>query len=192
MNSMQTTAPLVRRSLNTSSRHARELARQVCEGQMTLDAPYQRGAVWTVRQQRGLVRSWLLGLPVPAVVVNRRYAVDAFDHQGPAFDFAVIDGKQRLQAAVAWFFDDLAVPVSWFEPDAVERATNTDDGPYVTFAGLTLTHQRLTTNRALLPVAEAVLETVAAEAEVFGLLNGAGVPQTEADMARAAAIANGA
>lgn len=192
MNTMQTTAPLVHRSLDATNRHAREIARQVVEGQMTLDAPYQRGSVWTARQQRDLIRSWLLGLPVPALIVNRRHDVPAFDHQGPSFEFAAIDGKQRLQAAAAWFFGDLAVPASWFAPDDVEQVTETDDGPYVTFAGLALVRQRFVTNRCLIPVAETTLTSIAAEAEVFGLLNGSGVPQSEDDMARAASVAAGA
>ncbi|WP_251153704.1 DUF262 domain-containing protein [Cellulosimicrobium sp. Marseille-Q4280] len=192
MDTMQTAAPLAHRSLDASNRHARELARQVVEGHMSLDAPYQRGSVWTERQQRDLVRSWMLGLPVPAIVVNRRYAVDTFDHgNGAAFELAAIDGKQRLQAAIAWFFGDLAVPASWFAADDVEATIETSDGPYVRYRDLAISRQRLLTNRCLIPVAEATLDSIAAEAEVFGLLNGAGVAQTEADMARAAAIAAG-
>jgi hypothetical protein len=192
MDTMQTAAPLVHRSLDATNRHARELARQVVEGHMTLDAPYQRGSVWTERQQRDLVRSWMLGLPVPAIVISRRYAVKTFDQgDSPAFEFAAIDGKQRLQAAIAWFFGDLAVPASWFDADDVEATVETDDGPYVRYADLVISRQRFITNRCLIPVAETTLGSIAAEAEVFGLLNGSGVPQTDDDMARAAAIAAG-
>lgn len=148
--------------------------------------------MWTERQQRDLVRSWMLGLPVPAIVISRRYAVEAFNHgDSPAFEFAAIDGKQRLQAAIAWFFGDLAVPASWFDADDVEATVETDDGPYVRYADLVISRQRFITNRCLIPVAEATLNSVAAEAEVFGLLNGSGVPQTDDDMARAAQIAAG-
>ncbi len=188
---MQTSAPLVRQSLDATYRQARELARLVVEGRITLDAPYQRGRVWTRRQQRDLIRSWLLGLPVPTIITNARWRTDDFDHLGPAFETAVIDGKQRLSTAVDWFFGDLSVPSSWFEPDAVARTVQTEDGPYVAHAGLTEPMRRFVANRFLLPVAEAAVGSVAQEALIFGLVNGGGVPQSALHLARVAAIVRG-
>lgn len=65
---------------------ARELADHVTPGRATVDAPYQRGPVWTTEQQVNLVRSWLLGPPHP----------DDRQHE-----WAVVDGKQRQLAAAA-------------------------------------------------------------------------------------------
>ncbi|EYR64883.1 hypothetical protein N866_03320 [Actinotalea ferrariae CF5-4] len=190
MTTLQSSAPLVPQSLDASARSAREVARYVVDGHMTLDAPYQRGSVWSVDQRRNLVRSWMLGLPVPAIIINRRYR-EAFVHPpaGPRFEFAAVDGKQRLETAVAWFFGDLTVPASWFPAERVRGTVDTDDGPYVAFEGLDVVAQRHTVNRFLVPVAEASADTVADEAVIFGLVNGAGVPQTDADLARAAQIA---
>lgn len=191
MTSLQTPAPLVHQSLDATSRSSREMARLVVDGQMTLDAAYQRGSVWSLEQRRNLVRSWMTGLPIPALIVNRRYR-PAFVHpRGESFEWAAIDGKQRLQTAVAWFFGDLSVPASWFPDELVHETVQTDDGPYVTHAGLDLVGQRYTSNRFLIPVAEASVDTVADEAAIFGLVNGAGVPQSDDDLERAARIARG-
>lgn len=168
------------------------MARLVVDGQLTLDAPYQRGSVWSLEQRRNLVRSWMLGLPIPALIVNRRYR-EPFVHpaDGVRFEYAAIDGRQRLETAVAWFFGDLAVPASWFPAELVRELVQTDDGPYVTHAGLDPVGQRHTTNRFLIPVAEASVNTVAEEAVIFGLVHGAGVPQTGDDLERAARVARG-
>lgn len=188
---LQTTAPLVHQPMDATSRMAREMARLVTEGHMVLDPPYQRGSVWTVEQRRNLVRSWMLGLPIPALIVNRRY-LERFVHpDGPRHEYAVIDGKQRLETAVAWFAGELTVPASWFDPGMVLEPVDTDDGPYVAYTGLDVVEQRYTSNRFLIPVAEASVATVGEEAAIFGLVNGAGVPQSEEDMARAARVAAG-
>lgn len=189
---LQSSAPLVHQSLDASARQARELARLHRTGELILDAPYQRGAVWSTDQRRNLIRSWLLGLPIPAIILNDRGTESwAVANGAQEQVYAVIDGKQRLESAIAWFTGQLDVPASWFEPDAVERTRDTDDGPYVTFDELTLPGQRWTTNRALLPVASAKVSSVAAEAVIFGLVNGAGVPQDEDTLERARSIAAG-
>jgi len=82
------------------------------------------------------------------------------------------------------------VPVSWFDPEGVERTVATDDGHYVTHGGLSEPMRRFTANRFLLPIAEASVGSIAQEAVIFGLVNGGGVPQSAHDLARAAAIAN--
>lgn len=184
---MQTPTPLVHQSLDATNRMAAELVRFVENAQMTLDAPYQRGSVWSVRQQQDLVRSWLLGLPVPAIIINARYRCPGWDTKG--HEYACIDGKQRIEAARAWFHGNLAVPASWFREEHIASTIETEDGPYVTHEHLTLSGQRYTSNRFMLPVAEARVEKVAQEAVIFGLVNGGGVPQDDETMARAAQIA---
>lgn len=189
----QSPKPLSNLSLHATNRPASFYPHLHEKGLLLLDPPYQRGAVWSTAQQMGLIYSWLRGLPIPAVVINKRDTT-AWDRANPGYDgpmWAVIDGQQRIRTAIAWFNSDLAVPSSWFKPDLVDTSENTDDGLYVRFAGLALPGQRHFDNFALLPTAEAQLPTVEAEAEVYLLVNGGGTPQTAADMARAGRVAAG-
>ena len=188
----QTPEPIEHMSLNASNRLADELARYYAEGRITGDLPYQRGSVWTYDQRVALIKSWLSGTPIPAVVINDRTSTVWEDGHGPSgrkARWALIDGKQRLETAVAWFTGDLPVPASWFPPDRIAVTEDTEDGPYVRFTGLTETGQRLFENKALLPTATASVASVEAEAEIYQRVNGGGTPQTDADMARAAAVA---
>lgn len=177
----QTAAPLTRLPINTFNRRADDLAAQVVSGDVDVNPPYQRGEVWTTDQQVGLVFSLLTGLPIPTIIVNRRWG------DGPSL--VVIDGKQRLTAIVAWFNGELAVPASWFPSGEVASVTETADGPYVTLAGLT-DHGRARASRSVLPVGETEVATVEEEATIYLIVNGAGTPQSDADMANAARIAN--
>ena len=184
---MQTAAPLEQLSLQATNRPARELARLALSGDMELAAPYQRSSVWTARQRINLVRSWATRIPVPAVVINNRGTNDWTGER--SFYCSVVDGKQRIETAVAWFDGKLAVPSSWFEAGACLTVVATGDGDYVTFDGLHETQQRRFSNWAQLPVLEAQLPTVAAEAELYELINTGGTAQTDDDLARASAIA---
>lgn len=189
----QTTAPLEHISLGATNRFVEFFVRTVERGDMILDAPYQRGDVWTPDQQIALVRSWLMGIPVPAVIINDRTSPwwsEANPDAELGSAYAVIDGKQRILAGIAWLSGGLAVPASWFPAEHVETTEDTDDGSYVRYTGLTRVGQRFSENRATLPCAEGKLPTVRAEAEVYCLVNGGGTPQSEADMANADRVAN--
>jgi hypothetical protein len=193
---LQTDAPLEHRSLGATNRPADFFVRVVRGGDMTLDAPYQRGAVWTDAQRVGLVKSWLLGITVPAIILNDRGTPDwrrnypsHGDDLGPLY--AVIDGKQRILAAIAWLTGDLLVPASWFPAEHVEATEGTADGPYVRYSGLTRVGQRFAESRASFPCAEARVPTIEQEAEIYGLINSAGTVQTDDDLARAAQVAAG-
>lgn len=190
----QTVAALESANLNTSNRSAREIARMVRDDYMTVDLPYQRGSVWTEDQRIALVRSWLTGVPIPAIIVNDRSTawwtdIDAYDPRSLGPSYAVVDGRQRVECAIAWFESQLAVPASWFDPGQVEWTQDGNDGPYVTYDGLTIVGQRLMANRAMLPMAQGTLPTVRAEAEIYLLVNGGGTPQSDADMDNARRIA---
>lgn len=196
---LQTTAPLTHLTLATYNKAARDTAHTVINEPDWIDTspPYQRGAgKWTRDQQIALVRSWLTGLPVPAIILNDRTspAWQAANGTNPNDTgvglYAVVDGKQRIEATLAWFTGDLAVPASWFPADHIEQTTTTDDGPYVTYSGLTLRGQRLFANRAMLPVIEARVATVAEEADLYLLINGGGTPQTSEDLDNAAQYAS--
>lgn len=41
-------------------------------GDLYLDAPYQRGGVWGETRRRNLVYSLLVGIPIPAILINDR------------------------------------------------------------------------------------------------------------------------
>jgi hypothetical protein len=193
----QTTAPLEHLSLNTADRQAREIVRSFTESfGLDLTPPYQRGKVWTEDQQIALIRSWLTGTPTGVVIFNDRATSEWKDANG--YDpidrgepmYACIDGQQRITAARAWFGDELAVPASWFPAKDVLATEDTEDGPYVRWSGLRLPRQRHFANRAHLTVATARVATIQEEAAVYLLVNGGGTPQTDANMANAARVAN--
>jgi len=191
---LQTGQPLERLSVPVSNRHADFFLDQrrhnnpgePLKGGLELDAPYQRGDVWTTRQQQLLFKSFMAGIPVPAVVVNDRFGA-GFRHPDGAEDwrYAVVDGKQRISALFAWFDDQLALPASWFDPDHIEATTDTSDGKYLYCSQLSTTGQRVLRNALLLPVAEAKLVSVREEAAYYLLLNNGGVAHTDADLDRA-------
>lgn len=186
----QTPFPLEHLSLGATNRFVDFFIRSVARDDMLLDAPYQRGDVWTLDQRIGLVRSWLMGLPIPAVIINDRSRwSSASDTLEPSY--AVIDGKQRILTAIAWAVGEFAVPASWFPADRIETTEHTDDGPYVRYTGLNRVGQRFSDNRCVLPCAESRLGSVVEEAAVYLLVNGEGTPQTDADMANAARVAAG-
>lgn len=190
---LQTTSPIERLHLQPTVRGAREISRMFSDGSGDLSPEYQRGSVWTSAQRVGLIRSFLMGLPVPSLVLSDRMdgpwpeRADGFPEGG--YIFAVIDGKQRIETLRDWFGGDLAVPSSWFDGDLVERTEQTDDGAYVRFDGLTRTGQRIVSTRFLITVVEAKPASLREEAELYLLLNGAGTAQTEDDMAAAARVA---
>lgn len=188
----QTDAPLVHRNMHASNRSAREMARMAYEGDLDVAPAYQRPSIWSLEQQMALVRSWCLGVPIPAVIVNDRGS-DAWRRANGSSpidrneaSYVAVDGRQRLECAVEWFHGSLAVPASWFDPEYVETTIDTNDGPYVTYAGLTLVGQRLFSNHAMLPMIEANALSEAEEADLYLLTNGGGTPQTQDDMDHAA------
>lgn len=186
----QTSEPLKQYSLNTTDREAIGMARLMHDGDLLVDTPYQRGDVWTLDQRIALIKSFLMGLPVPALVINNRMTL-VWERNNPEPDvsYAVIDGKQRILAMVAWYADDFAVPASWFPAKQVETVEETDDGPYVRYSGLTIVGQRFFMRKSRFPVCEAAVGTIAEEAEIYLLVNGGGTGQTAEDMARAARVA---
>lgn len=182
----QPAGPLVHIPMAASARPAADMVHSIVKGDVDLDPPYQRGHVWTATQRVALIRSITLGVPIAAIILNDRMGGGwPINHDAGEPIYAVIDGKQRLSTLRLWFAGSLAVPAAWFPADEVDCA----DGDYLRYSGLTRTAQRRWENRAVLATVTAQLRTLAAEAEVYGLVNGGGTPQTAADMARAAAVA---
>lgn len=139
-----------------------------------LDQPYQRGEVWGVRRRKNLIKSLLMGVPIPAIVLNDRFKAE-FRHPGYSRErnwmFAIVDGKQRVTTMQGFYANRFAVPGCWF----VDGATGE-----VRFADLPLPHQRAFRNIPI-PVAEGAFQTLAQEQELFDLLNFGGLAQGEVD-----------
>lgn len=194
MTTRQTSAPIRNHSMQASNRSAREIARIFSDGDGDISPEYQRGSVWTEDQRIDLVRSWLMGVPIPSIVINDRiFGAWPSDKRGPigGYAYSAIDGKQRIETAIAWFGGELAVPASWFAPGDVEATEETEDGPYVRYTGLAIAERRHQGNSFMLPTVEAKVATLQEEAEIYVLLNGAGTPQSDEAMANAQRVAGG-
>lgn len=186
-NTLQTSAPLENLHVDTFTRAVHELVSNADEGRLDVNPPYQRASVWTEDQRRALIRSFLVGLPIPALIINARWALRFDDNKG--FNYALIDGKQRLETVLAWFHSELAVPASWFHPEDIETTVDTDDGPYVAYSGLSKLAANRLRMRWTLPTVEAKLTSIAEEAAMYGVVNTGGTAQTPEDIARAASVA---
>lgn len=193
----QTAAPLKRMPISASSMPLTSLVDYIESGKLDLNPSYQRGDVWTDDQRVALVYSWLTGATVPSVTVNDRSGHlwrdrATFDIRRTAVGiWACIDGRQRLTTAAMWMRSEFAVPASWFPADNVATVEETDDGPYVRYAGLTEMGRRRSTDRTIIPVGVGEFTSLREEAQIYLLLNGGGTPQTQADMDNAARIATG-
>lgn len=180
--------PLVHRNMAATARSMKDLVHHIDDGGLILDPPYQRGDVWTTEQRVNLVRSLLLGVPVAAIVLNRRGSNTAWQrNEGDPGDvwYACIDGKQRLTTMWMWWNGHLAVPAEWLEDRMVDEDHR---GLLVQVHDLTDVGRRFMDNRFIIPTAEAQLSSLAEEAEVYTLINSAGTAQTAADIARAVEV----
>jgi hypothetical protein len=148
-----------------------------------LDPPYQRTSVWSDEQRQNLIKRLIMGLSVGAVVTNDRH-----DYTGATY--AVIDGRQRIETLKAFFADGFAVPAWWFEDRCLPEDLHGDTDATVTFSGLSITGRRFANNWKIAEEQHNRL-TLAEEAELYLLVNFGGVPQDDADYARAAAVAEG-
>lgn len=70
------------------------------EDWINLNPEYQRGHVWTVKQQEAFVGHMLEGGATPIVILNRDANYRLPDE--------IVDGKQRLTAVVAWICGEIA------------------------------------------------------------------------------------
>lgn len=176
-------------TLDTTNRSACEIVRQFVP-HTDLAPPYQRGQVWSQDQQRALVKSWIMGIPIPAVILNDRadWRTETGDRRLVTDDtvWAVVDGLQRIDTAVAWFSGSLDIPGEWLPEHSVESSP---DRTTTNYNQLTLAAQRHQARGFLLPLIEAKLPTIEAEAELYLLVNGGGTGQTSEDMQRATNVA---
>ena len=193
----QTNAPISSYRSQTNARSAREVARIFEDGDGDLSPECQRGTVWTEDQRINLVRSWLMELPIPAIIINDRL-FGPWPDGGPdgtpqgGYSYSIIDGKQRVETAMEWFGGRLLVPASWFPADVVGRTEDTIDGPYTRYPDLAQSERRHQALRFQFPTVEARVPTIEEEAGIYLLVNGEGTPQTSESMANAARVAGSA
>jgi hypothetical protein len=187
--SMQTEQPIEHIQVSTSNRPLSWILYfgdgEGAATELDMDQPYQRGDVWGVVRRRNLIRSILLGVPIPSMVVNDRFSA-RFTEPGYSQDrnwsYAIVDGKQRATTYLMFARDEFTVPASWFDSDSVVSAEETDDGPYVRYSGLDRRTQRRIESTPI-GVAEGRFKTLEAEQMIFDLVNFGGVPQGESDNA---------
>jgi hypothetical protein len=187
------TKPLRHKRISSSGRSIADLVHSIEDGDLILDPPYQRGDVWTEQQRVNLIKSIMLGIPIAAIVLNKRGDNRWWDQPVTMNDpyFACIDGKQRLTTVRMWMNSEFAVPGHWFEKDAIQDALASSvycTGGNVYYSQLSLTAQRFFRKVAILPVSEAMLRNVTEEAEVYDLINSAGTSHTKSDLDRARLI----
>lgn len=178
--------------LYPSNRSAREVSGEFMLSQLDMNPPYQRGHVWTDEQRRALIKSWIMGIPVGAVILNKRDTEEwrkntGYEATGVGDVWGVVDGKQRIETARMWFNGEIRVPLSWFHESDVDDWA--DSLGLVSYRGLALPMQRHQGTSWFLPVIEGTLPTPEAEAELFLLVNGGGTVQEPEVMERARKLA---
>lgn len=137
---------------------------------LELSPPYQRGDVWGPIRRVNFIRSLLIGIPIPSVIINDRMSAEFVGKK--RWHYAVIDGKQRLTTLKMFFQNQLEVPGEWFDSSMATAR----------YADLSERMRRCFHN---LPMAfsEGRIKTLKGEREVFELVNFGGVKQGETDVA---------
>jgi hypothetical protein len=184
---LQTTEPIKRISVSTFNNRVDALLTWVSPDHgLDMDQPYQRGDVWGPVRRRNFIRSLLLGVPIPSIILNNRWEAN-FTHPGwspeRCASHAVVDGKQRCTTMLMFMRGELDVPASWWKPEHLDETVpliETDDGPHVNWAGLTDRGHHRFRDRTI-GVAEGGFATLAEEKVIFDLVNFGGVPQGETD-----------
>ena len=66
---------------------------------LDLNPPWQRTDVWSIAKKRELIKSILLGIPIPSIILHK-----------VGENHAVIDGKQRLTAIIKFLRNEYKLP----------------------------------------------------------------------------------
>lgn len=143
------------------------------EGYLDLNPPYQRGDVWGIERRRNLIKSLLLGVPIPSVVINDRFSSNFnSENDNVGQSIVVIDGKQRITTFLMFLNGELSIPREWVENSKLKDSINFCDIP-----------KNIQSHIKCIPigVCEASLKTLDQEKEVFDLINYGGVEQGKSD-----------
>lgn len=132
---------------------------------LLLSPPYQRGDVWGPVRRVNLIRSVLLGIPIPSIIVNDRFKAEWTND----VQYAVIDGKQRITTLLMFLGSQFAIPGEWLGTSGPKR-----------FNELEIVNQRRIRNQPI-AFSEGCLPTLEEEQLVFDLVNFGGVAQGESD-----------
>lgn len=180
--------------------------------QLDLNAPYQRDSVWDLDRRVALIRSLLMGLPIGSVITSTVDSGSVLRVVDGKQRIETIRGFVAGMFAVpGWWFSG-----EWLT-DPADRANHvyyqmlSDNGRFrfgnINFPTLALdasTEYILNPNhdperekqsgcpdnlKRYLHRRRSDVEIVAIEAELYGLINGQGVAQTDAEMSHAAQVA---
>jgi len=69
------------------------------KGQLDIEPPWQRKDVWPLGKKRELIKSLILGIPLPSIILHRKSG-----------RWSIIDGKQRLTAIVQYLRNEFKLP----------------------------------------------------------------------------------
>jgi len=163
---MNTPKPLERLRLSQTNRPVDVIIHWHRENAMELNPPYQRGDVWGEVRQANLIKSILINVPIPSIIINDRFSAGWDDN----LSCVVIDGKQRITALLKFLLGQLSVPAEWFGREG-----------RVSFLDLTEVEQRRF-KQSPIAFSEGYLGSLKDEEEVFNLVNYGGVPQGESDL----------
>lgn len=154
--------PVIPLALNNTNRPIDLLSHWRNTREFRMDEHYQRDYVWGVDRKANLIRSILMGIPIPSLILNWRDWPDDYS-------IAVVDGKQRISAILNFLDGELVVPGPWF---GLDGDVTFNDLPRPT---------RLRLGNKSIAVSEASLGSLEDEERVFNLINYGGVPQGMTD-----------
>ena len=67
--------------------------------QLDIEPPWQRKDVWPLKKKRELIKSLILGIPLPSIILHKKSG-----------RWSIIDGKQRLTAIVQYLRNEFKLP----------------------------------------------------------------------------------
>ncbi len=154
-----------------------ELVEQMKSGRIVVATDYRPkpGRKWDRDRREALIFSLLANVPVPAIILNDRATKRWYTTTGRMDQFrAVVDGGERLLTIWQWFYADLAVPDSWFS--AADLSADPKRGR-VRHTNLTSEAAAKLRRQLSMDVVSYEYPSLQAEAELYELVNGNGVPR---------------
>lgn len=88
------------------------LYQMIRHGQLDLNPPWQRDVVWSPAKQKELIKSILLGIPIPSIILHLQNPGKLGKER-----YSIIDGKQRLTAIRNFIENNFKLPPYRVEPD---------------------------------------------------------------------------